>query len=939
MTKPNESSNARRLFAAGLAGCSAAALCAALTAVPAMAQSAGAAPAGGQDQLEEIIVTGIRGSLLASAEIKRNAGGILDSIASEDLGKFPDSNVAESLQRIPGVSIDRNGGEGQFITVRGFGPEFNTVLVNGRTFASDNQGREFSFDLLAAELINGADIYKSSQAHLQDGGIGSTVNVKTPRPLEIGGFKAIASAKGLYEDNNNKTSPQAFGLISGTSEDETLGALLAVSYQKRDTLTRFTNNRGYLPGTTVGPQGAPLFTNVFAPRNQDVGIENQERERLGVNLTTQWKPQENLTVTFDGLYNRYQVDSLVNSLGSWFEPGLYTAATIDGNRTVTSLTNAGFGDLIVDSNNRDTTTRAAGINFDWEVNDSLTVKFDSSYSKAKNDAGGKDFFTVIGIPSNYSFREAVGGGFPSVVNYTADLTNPRTGRTHIALREGNDEAERVFENKFDTEWKADSDTLKVVRFGLINTDRKKTSQLVQSDPNTLCLYCGYATLADSSLLRPFDLGSFLGNSGSVPTRFQTYDANAYFRFLESRAAADALDQARGNPVGQTFAQIQRTNGFAATVQPSSFAVEEKVYAGYIDADFEGELGAMPWFVNVGARYVHTEVTSSGRQLQLTDLLPVPGDATIYNAVFANGGVPQATKQDSSYDYLLPSLNVRVNVSDDVIARFGASRTLTRPQLVDLAPRLNFDVNRPASLSASGGNPNLKPYISDNFDLSFEWYPTRTTTLSAAAFYKHVRDFIVQTRQNEVFTIANAGRLSPGFGGITGPNEATYSVRRPRNADVADVHGFELNIVHTMDYLPGALSGFGFQANATFVDSNATFDPKATTVSFALEGLGDSQNLTVFYEYEGFGARVAYNRRERFLEFLVTPGQGGDPVFRRTFDQWDARVSYDVFENVQVFAEGINILGNENITTGRFDNQVLSFIETGARYSFGIRTEF
>ena len=160
-----------------------------------------------------------------SAEIKHSRIVILDSISSEDLGKFPDSNVAESLQRIPGVSIDRNGGEGRFVTVRGFGPEFNTVLLNGRTFASDNEGREFSFDLLAAELISGADIYKSAVANVPDGGIGATINIKTPRPLELGGFKGIVSAKGVYEDLSEEVAPQGFALLSDVFADGKLGLL------------------------------------------------------------------------------------------------------------------------------------------------------------------------------------------------------------------------------------------------------------------------------------------------------------------------------------------------------------------------------------------------------------------------------------------------------------------------------------------------------------------------------------------------------------------------------------------------------------------------------------------------------------------------------------------------------------------------------------------
>lgn len=894
--------------------------------------------AAGSSPEDTIIVTGIRGSLSNSAAIKRNSNTIVDAISTEDLGKFPDSNVAESLQRIPGVAIDRSSGEGRFVTVRGFGPAFNTVLVNGRTFASDNQGREFSFDLLAAELISGAEVYKSSQAQLQDGGIGATLNIKTPRPLELGGFKAVFSAKGLYERNSGNITPQLFGLISDSFADDTIGILAAVSYQKRDSEVRFTQNRGYLPGSTVGPTLTPLFTNVFAPRNQDAGRDTQSRERLGFNATAQFRPSDAITFTVDGLYNKFDVDSRVESLGSWFEPSSYTAATIDSNRTVTSLTTNGVGDLIQTSNNRFVKTRAVGGNLNWEVNSNLTVKLDASWSRATDDAGGKNYFTVIGIPSRYTFQQATGNGFPSTINYTGNLTNPALGRTHIALRTGNDEAERVMEYKFDSEWKSDGGALDAVRFGLVNTNRKKSSQTIATNGNTLCLYCGYNELSLPSLLRPLDLGSFLGSKGSVPTVFQSYDANAYFAFLESAAQAAARDAARGLTPGTTAALLAATNGFAAAVQPNSFSIDEKVYAGYLDADFKGTLGSMPWVVNVGARYMHTELAASGRQQQLRDLLPVLGDPTIYQGVFANGGVPQPTLKESSYDYFLPSLNIKVNLTDDIVARFSASRTVTRPQVRDLAPRTNFDVLRPASLDASGGNPNLKPYTSNNFDLSLEWYPTATTTLSAAVYYKNIQDFIVQTRSAENFTIANAGNLPIG-NGITGPTTATFNVRRPRNAESANVRGLELNLVHSFDYLPSPLDGFGVALNATFVSSNAEFDQASTGTSFAVEGLGNSYNATAFYEKDGFSARVAWNRRGRFLEALVTPGQGGDPVFRRAYEQVDMRASYDVTEFAQIFVEGTNVFNARNITTGRFDNQVLDYIDTGARYGAGVRVSF
>ncbi|GEO01607.1 TonB-dependent receptor [Novosphingobium sediminis] len=931
MSQFNNLTAMSRLRSQALACCSALAIVGG--AAPAFAQDSAAA---GVSEPEAIVVTGIRSSLRSAAGIKKNSLAIVDAISSEDLGKFPDTNVAESLQRIPGVSIDRSNGEGRFVTVRGFGPAFNTVLVNGRTFASDNQGREFSFDLLAAELISGAEVYKSSQARLQDGGIGATLNIKTPRPLDLGGFKAVVSAKGQYERNSDKVTPQGFGLISDTFADGKFGLLASVSYQKRDAQTRYTQNRGYIPGTTVGT-GANAITNVFAPRNQDVGQDDQSRERIGFTGTAQYRPNDQLTFTVDGLYNQFNVDSRVQALGSWFEPSSYTAAAIDSNRTVTSLTTNGNADLIQTSNNRYVKTYALGGNVEWKPNSQLTVKADVSWSRAKDSAGGRNYFTVIGIPSTYSFQQATGNGFPSTTGYTADLTNAALGRSHIALRQGNSEAERVLEYKLDTEWKSDGGALDAIRLGFVNTNRSKNSQSIATDPNTLCLYCGYNEPASAALLSKLTLRAPSG-TGSVPTNILGYDADAYFKFLESPAQAAARDQARGLPAGTTAALLAATNGFAATVQPNSFAVSEKVFAGYLEADLKGNLGAMPWTVNLGARYVHTEITASGRQLALTDLLAVPNDPTIYQAVFANGGVPVSTAQRSSYDYFLPNINVKVNLTDKWIVRVSASRTLTRPQIRDLAPRTNFDVTRPASLDASGGNPNLRPYTANNFDVSLEWYPTSTTTLSVAGYYKSIDNFIVQTRSAENFTIANASGLPIG-GGITGPTTATFNVRRPRNSENVSVRGVELNVTHTFDYLPAPLDGLGLSANATFVDSSAAFDVTRFDQSVAVEGLGNSYNLTGFYEKDGFAARVAYNRRGRFLEYLVTPGQGGDPVFRRPYSQVDVRVSYDIKKFAQVFAEGTNVTNAKNITTGRFNNQVLDYVDTGARYAAGVRLNF
>lgn len=938
-----------RHITAGM-GCAIGAL---IVATPALAQESvppqGTGIAASSDPAaDDIVVTGIRASIASAAAQKRDSSGILDAISSEDLGKFPDANVAESLQRIPGVAIDRNNGEGQSVTVRGLGPQFNTVLFNGRSFASDNFNRSFSFDLIPAELISGAQVYKSAQAPLQSGGIGATINIQTPRPLDLQGFKGIFTAKALYEKNSEKFTPQLFGLLSDTFADGRLGLLGSISYQKRIASVDSVSNGGYLPNTTVGPTSAPLFTNVYAPRNQDVGNARDARTRLGATLVAQYEASDTLTFTVDGLYNKFKSDSTTRALGSWFEPSSYTAAAIDSNRTITSLTTNGNADFISSGAVRETTTWEAGGNVEWKPSDQFKMTLDATWSRAKNAGGGKSYFAVIGSPSTYSFQQAENGGIGSTSGYGAGvLTNPALGRTHIAGVNGNDITEKVTEYRWNNEFKPEGGIVKALRFGLARTTRDKNNVPITSADDVGCIYCGYPTLADPSLLSSFTMNSLGAKSGSVPLTFLTFDPRAYLNFLTSAAATSALDSAQKLAPGTTAARYARANGYAVTPQPSA-RVKETVYASYADVDFESTIGSMPLFVNVGARYEYTELSSFGQQRQLVDLTPTggnpPTDPTIYVGVFdSTSGL--AVSRQSSYSNFLPNANVRLNLTPKLQARVAAYQTLTRPAIGDLAPTFNTDTLRPATLSANGGNTELKPYRANNADLSVEWYPTRTTTLSAAVFYKKISDFIVQSFGIERLPILNAGNAQgvrlPAGGLITqvgGQFFGEFSVRRPRNAQSLEIKGLELNLVHTLDWLPGVLSGFGVQANATFVSTNRDFDVNQIGQSFAAEGIGNSQNGTVFYEKYGISARIAYNRRERFLRQLAG-GSGNEPIFVRDYGQFDGSVAVNVTPAVQVFVEGTNLFNAKYFTTGRFDNQLLTYQNFGPRYDAGVRFSF
>lgn len=892
----------------------------------ALGGAAAAQSAPNADVVDEIVVTGLRASLTRAIDVKRNAAVIVDSIASEDLGKFPDSNVAESLQRITGVSIDRSGGEGRFVTVRGFGPSFNNVLVNGRTLATENAGRQFSFDLLAAELISGADVYKSNNATLQEGGIGSTINVKTARPFDIRDSKAILSAKASYEDLSGKTSPDLFGLFSTRLADGRVGVLGSVSYQKREARVDTVATNGYYR-TTAG-SGAGAIANVLFPANFDQISDQQDRERIGVTGTVQFKATDSLTLSADALYNKFTVDSTADSVGHFFSPADVSAITLDSNRTVTAFSqNAnGHTDYINRTFNRPTKLHAVGFNADWNPTDKINVKLDTSYSKAESNNGGNEIFAVIGFANAVQYQNS-GNGLP---NLTAarGFVDPTVGRAHFATREGSDFAETVYETRLDAVFRTDSEVFTALRVGGIYTDRTKDNTLVRSDNNVGCAYCGYGIAVPAGLLKPFNPGNFLdGEGGNFPRQWLSYDSEAYFKFLETKAAGDLQDVAAGRPLGATAAYVASRGGYVGTKQPSAYSVHEKISGGYAQGDFEAMIGGLPWSATVGMRYVHTELTSSGTQQTLLDVLPIVGDSTAYTAVFAPTSTP--TSKTTTYNNFLPSLNVKVDVTPDLVARFAATKTLSRANLTDVAPRIAFTSLRPGNLAAVGGNPDLRPFKSTNFDTSLEWYYQEAGFVTVGAFYKRIDDFILNGLATETFSIANAAGLYPG--GIL-----PVQVLRPRNSQSADVYGLEVGFQHTFDYLPAPFDGLGVSANATIVDSKA--NQTAAGTPFVLEGLGDSQNLVGFYAKGPIEVRVAYNHRDGFIS-TASNGTGGDPIFTKSQGQVDFQARYAVSSNFSVFVEGTNLNDAKTETVGKYDNQFLSLVDTGPRYAVGLRAQF
>lgn len=933
------------------------------------------------DNVEVIEVRGIVSSLKRAMSDKKESAIVSDGIAAEDLGKFPDLNVAESLQRITGVSIDREGGEGQQVTVRGLGPQFNQVLVNGRQIANDSAGREFNFDVLSADLITGANVYKSAQAAFQEGGIGATIGVTTARPFDFDGFRATVSAKGMYETLSEETAPQVSGLVSNTWNDGKFGALLSVSYQERDLQINRIETAGWRPGqeisnTVTDADGNRvtnvLASNVYIPRNWDQIVDNQERTRTNANLVFQFAPSDEVTVTLDGFVSKFEVDSVVTDLASWFEPDRVGQVEVDAatNTAVFFTQETGIsgssGDPASDfvshtRNSRDINNHGFGLNVEWAIKDNLTATFDVNTSEAENDRAGRDRFNVIGIINNYSFDGR--GSVPTVAHdgfENGNLPSASLARAHYNERGNRPSSEdEITEFKADFVYLPDSDTFTKMRFGAYRQEREKRS--FQDFTSIGCgVYCGYNIDIPDDLIRPFTAQNFF--PGLIDT-FYAYDGEAYFSYLESDAglaAADAFRAAQaiangdvdenGNPifVSARDAMTNADGSFGHIPQRlgNSYDISEDVTSLYADFEFNYDLGDMPLTVLAGVRYTETSIDVMAIQEFIRDVVPT-NDLTLFSNVFE----PAVNIVGSdSYSNLLPSINAKLELSDDMILRAAVYDTLTRPTMAELSPATVFGEPRRQNLAASGGNPALNPIEAENWDLSFEWYYDDASAFTVAVFKKDVEGFITTLTGQETYvfgarTAADGFRCAssplcvpgvsvdpnrPGFDVVANTEELNgqsevYNVARPQNGLESSITGLEIAWTHVWE------NGIGVSLNATKVDSD---DDTGSTI----EGLGDSQNAVLFYERDGFQARIAFNNREGFLR-RVDNGFNGEPVNTDTFGQWDISASYDINETFTVFFEGINITEEELVQFGRFDTQVYNIEDNGSRYAVGVRANF
>lgn len=994
-----------------------------------------------QDDAEEIVITGIKASLTRAMDIKRDAAGVVDAISAEDIGKMPDANLAESLQRISGVSISRAGGEGSRVTVRGLASDYNLVTLNGRqmpasTTSGDNlnTSRSFDFGNLASEGVSGVEVYKTGRADIATGGMGALINILTPHPLNNPGLKSSIGIKATLDESSKdaNVTPEISGLYSNTFADDTFGVALTGSYQEREFGSAQAFSAGWFNGKGTqgdggnfqgdwGSVGQAWAGNVaYAPQsttqvytnpiNFGYRVWDQKRTRINGNLALQYKPVETLTVGLDYTVVSQEAESRANSISTWFNRGTSAPLNIKWTDNKTGAiaplyyeeTNANPTDLAMDAQFQKTKNElnSLGLNVKFDVTDNFTIKLDAhnSVSDSKpNGIYGTGNSLTVQSRTNYNPSIDFSKEIPILhLDYPTSVgTAPTaaqmqlTGSTFRNVRQKSE----VDQYQLAATYSFDEGILKAIDFGAAQTEIGNRSQYVVTDLQNHGSWGGVGQPGDfEASLWPTDkLTNYFDNSAmkdpSLQNTFMVFDLEKVAKAAGAKVYVPAVI---GNGTAQN-PQFPATGYSWATVTPNSPCAmaycAPTVYANiqgqggwggqgttdlqtvetsdsaYFMTKFETEIAGMTTHLVAGARAEETSVESTSR-------LPVNGNA-YWNAAneftVAITGNDEFVKEEGHYHRLLPSLDFDIGLTESIKVRASASRTLARANYSDLQAGFRVTGVRVGGGTATSGNPNLKPLLSTNSDLSVEWYYDDASYVSAGYFIKDLKDFIgtaQRTLGSTIKTPVGGSRYNAAVAAVGTDNALvrqyifdhspagdTYvqgnniyampsdptvvlSATYPVNNKEAKVDGFEAAVQHTFGE-----SGFGVVANYTAVDSDLTYDNNSLAEQFAVLGLSDSYNLVAFYDKNGIQARIAYNWRDEFLSYVDGTEGTRNPVYVEAYGQVDASVSYSITENLTVSLEGSNLTNEHSRSHGRAWQQLFNYTETGARYNLGARYKF
>ncbi|MDG2520677.1 TonB-dependent receptor [Caulobacter segnis] len=909
----------------------------------------GAARAQEAAEVTEVVVTGFRSSLDKALAVKREATGVVDTIIAEDIAKFPDANLAESMQRVPGVALQRgDGGEGRAITVRGLGPIFTRTRVNGMEANSvvggtdvqgaSGRGRGFDFNVFASEVFQNLTVRKTYSADVQEGSLGATVDLGSPRPLDYNrDFVLAGSVKGSFNDLTEKFDPRFAGLIAKSNADGTLGVLFSAAYAERRTVEEGYSPANVLNGIVDGGYCSPIgfapqnpasdpvkgtnaancatgvprtsnaaaytavsSANAFMPRLPRPYRSAQDYSRLGLTGALQWRPSENTEFVLDVLHSKYDVEryddalmahSFGRGVGNNGKPHtsvVEAEVAPDGTVLFGRFNGVDVGSI---STHDIFTTKFTQVTLNGRhrFNDRFEVSGLVGVSRTDFDEPLRfDLRIDANNVNNYTFDLR---GHPTLptIGYGFDITNPANFTFGPATADGTVNGtfggRKVFTDFDNNLFKFDGvftvfDGLKV-RAGAEYREAEFTSvELGRAGPiSAFVPTLPAGTTLASLTTQVTDFGK--GLKGGLPSSWVKPD---HAKFEQ----AFGLSSNTGN--------FLFTGAETGTSLGGNYSIDETVKTAFIQAEFEIDSLAVPVRGDVGVRYARTDQTSFG---YVTLGVPV------------NGRTFQPVTVERDYDDWLPALNLTAELRDDLLLRFSAAKTIARPDLGQLSPSGGFN---PTIRTVSVGNALLEPIRANTIDVSAEWYFARGALLSVGYFYKDIKTYI--QAQQRLIPFTETGLPGELLAGTQATPADLFTVTNLTNTKGGPVKGVEVNYQQPLRFLPGLLSNTGVLFNYTYVDADIEYILNATTGSTTIQplvGMSKNQaNATLYYEDDVFSARVSANYRSKFVRSVPSIGTGSDIDTTKSTTYVDFSATYKLTEQFKLTFEGQNLTDEHTI---------------------------
>ncbi|MEX2122589.1 MAG: TonB-dependent receptor [Woeseia sp.] len=911
----------------------------------ALAVSAGSVYAQDNDDegsLDEVVVTGkFRASLIDSINTKRHSTSIVEAISAEDIGKLPDSSIAEAIARLPGLAGQRLDGRTSSISIRGLGEDFSTATLNGREQVSISDNRGIEFDLYPSEIMSGVTVYKTPEASLMTQGIGGTINLHTIKPLDH--EQTIAVNATLEQNGHDQLNPDGedsgwrgtFSYVDQFADDK-VGIALAVATMESPNQEERWNSWGFPTAFEDCVTGAVVINNATcsdgAGANEELGLVNggakpfvrsSTLDRDTVMAVAQFAPTDVLRITADALYIDFSDEKILRGIempGAWAQPTGVVAT--DGGLVTEGVWQDVRGQIRNDFERRDATLESFGLNFELDLNDAWTLALDASQGDVDRDIWSLESYSGSGRSSDplaatddiaFSMLDGnEGASFNPSLDYSDDtmfqLGGAQAWGNNISV---NGDAQDGFINLPHVEDQLDTYRLSAdaaiefgfvsgIEFGLYYSDREK----VKADRGI------YLTLPDYP------------GVASIPAQYRLPATSLDFIGMGSMISYDSFGfWADGN---YTETEGGLTDSARAR---NSWTVEEKVTIAYAMADFDTELGNIGLTGNFGLQVVETDQSSDGNAVDIIDgfvrVQPVSGG--------------------DSYTDVLPSVNAIFHLTDEHQIRAGAARTMSRSRMDRMNAGFGFTFDPAGTAttgtpwSGTGANPGLRPQMADQFDLTYEYYFADDGYAAAAVFHKELRDW-----QVNVTEVVDFSGIEPPGGQVTDVDFGLVS--HWENSEGGSVSGFELQGAIPGGVIAEPLRGFGLVASATFLDSSLEVDGNEIKVP----GLSDSiLNLTLYYEYSGFEARVSGNKRDDFLGEIYTISFARELVTVKDTEIWDAQLSYDFSDSGIDMLRGLTLtfqaqnLTNEPFVTYNNDDerQIRDFQNYGRNYLLGARFRF